>query len=140
VRLGFELGGGAASTTFLNQSATVGYGLFGLTGGIQYPWRVTPFLDGRAVGGVLALALDGGAASTAATVLGGTSAVTWIYGGGLESGIELYVVNRFYLSAAVGWMRTTWHGVDYAATLAARRMEFKDIVGDSVTVKAGLGF
>src|SRR5439155_1757035 len=82
---------------------SVRYGLVGVTAGVQYPARVTPFLEGRFVGGVLEGQLDG-ALTVGETTYRGNSATTWIYGGGLETGVEVYLLRRLYLSAALGWM------------------------------------
>jgi hypothetical protein len=140
VRVGVELEGGGGGASLAGTTASLSYGLAGLTAAIQYPARVTPFVEGRFVGGVLSGQLDG-TLTVGAASYSGTSATTWIYGGGLETGVEVYVYNRVYLSAALGWMRSTWHGVDVAATMANPQagMAFKDLTGDSVTFKVGGG-
>jgi hypothetical protein len=140
VRIGGELEGGGGRATLASTSATLRYGLVGVTAGVQYPARVTPFLEGRFVGGLLFGQLDG-TLTVGMTSYSGSSVTTWIYGGGLETGIEVYVYRRAYLSGALGWMRSTWHGVDVAAMMQnpAGGMVYKDIVGDSVTLKLGFG-
>lgn len=106
------------------------YGLWyvaaGLTAGVQYPARVTPFLEARFVAGLL-----GGS-------LRGQSAVSWIWQGGVETGVEIYVVRRFYLSAAIGWTHVVYGGVDVAA-LDRGAVVPADFGADSFTVKVGVG-
>jgi len=140
VRFGLELEGGSGTASWQAASASIGYGLFGVTAGIQYPARVTPFLEGRFVAGGLFGELDG-TLTVGTTTLMGTSGATWVYGGGLETGVEVYLSGRVYLSGAVGWMHSSWHGVDVPATTANPRggVAYKDLVGDSFTVKVGLG-
>ncbi len=140
VRAGFELEGGGAHASLDGNGASLGYGLLGVSAGVQYPWRVTPFVEGRFAGGVLGGSLDQPLGVGGASV-SGTSAATWMYGGGIDVGAELYTARRFYLSAAIGWIRTTWHGVDLAAMEAnpTGGMQFKDLTGDSFTFKLGCG-
>ena len=104
---------------------------------------MTPFVEGRVAGGILGGKLDAPLAIAAApgvTVNTGTAA-TWIYGGGIDAGVALYSVGRAYLSASIGWVRTTWHGIDYTAMSRdpLGGMKYKDLTGDSVTFKLGLG-
>ena len=109
-----EAGTGRAS---LNQNAVdLWYAMLGMTAGIQYPARVTPFVEGRLVGGTLGGNLEGAIAipGTTATI-SGTSAVTWILGRGIDVGAEVFTVGRAYVSASIGWLHTTWHGIDYGA-------------------------
>jgi hypothetical protein len=140
MRIGVELEGGGGSATLAGTGASLSYGVAGVTAGVQYPARVTPFIDGRFVGGVLSGQLDG-ALVVGGQSFGGTSATTWMYGGGLETGVEVYVWRRAYVSAALGWMRATWHGVDVSAMMANPQggMAYKDLVGDTVTLKLGCG-
>jgi hypothetical protein len=97
--------------------------------GLQYPARVTPFVDGRFVAGLI-----GGSAL-------GQTVVSYMYTGGIDSGIELYIAGRFYLTAAIGWAHPVYSGIDIAYTranpkLAPHRKEFAD---DSFTFKIGFG-
>lgn len=140
VRIGVELEGGGGSATLAGTGALLRYGLAGLTAGVQYPARVTPFVEGRFAGGVLSGALDG-ALTVGTTTYTGTTATTWMYGGGVESGIEVYVYRRAYLSGAVGWMHTTWHGVDVPAMMQNPQagMAYTDLAGDTITLKIGGG-
>lgn len=107
------------------------YGLWyvavGLTAGVQWPARVTPFVEGRFVAGLL-----GG-------TFNGQSALSWIYQGGLETGIEIYLVRRYYLSAAIGWAHPVYGGVDVAALDANQALIPKNFSADSFTFKVGLG-
>jgi hypothetical protein len=101
----------------------------GLTVGIQYPWRVTPFVDGRFAAGIL-----GGDVA-------GVNAITYTYMGGVDVGVELYVLGRFYLSAAVGWVRPSYRGFDLAAAKAhpSAPLVFETFTSDSLTFKVGIG-
>lgn len=115
------IGADLFSSWFLTAGASVG---------VQVPWRVTPFLDGRFSAGLL-----GG------SYLGHT-AVSWVYMGGIEGGASVFLVGRFHLTAAVGWTRPVFSGIDVDALrenplLAPKRKEFAN---DTVTVKVGLGF
>ena len=97
--------------------------------GLQYPWRVTPFVDARFIAGLV-----GG-------TFMGQSAVSWIYMGGLEGGVEAYVAGRFYVTAAIGWAHPVFSGIDVQyvrdhPTLAPARKEFAN---DTFTFKVGLG-
>lgn len=140
IRIGLELGGGTGRATFAREGAQLRYGMSGVSVGIQYPWRVTPFLEGRFAAGVLAGSLDR-AMTIAGVTVNDPSAVTWMYGGGIETGVEVYAWKRAYLSVAVGWVRTTWRGIDYSAFVAdpTGSVPYRDLVGDSVTFKLGGG-
>lgn len=97
--------------------------------GFQYPWRVTPFLDGRFLAGLL-----GGDVT-------GQTAITWLYMLGFDSGIEVYLAGRFYLSAAIGYLHTSYSGVDLPYTKAHPTEEARraTLSGDTFTFKIGLG-
>jgi hypothetical protein len=97
--------------------------------GFQYPGRVTPFLEGRFDAGLL-----GGSAA-------GATAVSYIYMGGIDTGIELYVTGRFYVTAAIGWVHPVYSGVDIDWVLAHPGMApaRKDFESDSFTFKVGIG-
>jgi hypothetical protein len=114
------LNGGPYSAWFLTTGAALG---------LQYPWRVTPFLEARFVAGLIG-----------ATAYGAT-AVSYTYMGGIDTGIEVYVGGRFYLSAAIGWVHPVYSGVDIDWVkanpgLAPARRDFSS---DSFTFKVGLG-
>jgi hypothetical protein len=106
------------------------YGLWyvvtGAALGLQWPARVTPFLEGRFVAGLI-----GGAFM-------GQSAVSWIYTGGIETGVEVYYASRFYVTVALGWAHPVYGGVDVAA-LKQDMIVRKDFATDSLTIKVGLG-
>jgi hypothetical protein len=141
VRLGVEGQGGGTRSQLLSTPANLAYGLFGLNAAVQYPWRVTPFLEGRFAAGFLNGKLDGPLTFGNLTLNADTSTTTWMYHGGLETGLEVYTVNRLYISAAVGWVRSTWRGPDVAAMMLAPQegLKLKDITGDSFTFKVGFG-
>ena len=104
------------------------YAMFGATLGLQYPARVTPFFQGRFVAGLV-----GGAYQ-------GQSLVSWMYQGGLETGIDVYCARRFYLMASVGWLHPVYGGVDVAALKADPTHPIrKDFGDDSFTFSFGLG-
>ena len=97
--------------------------------GLQWPWRVTPFLDARFTAGLIG-----------ASYLG-QSAISWVYMGGLEGGIELYVARRFYLTAAIGWAHPVYSGIDVAYVKAHPMLDpqRKELATDTFTFKLGLG-
>ena len=66
--------------------------------GLQYPMRVTPFLEVRLVAGMM-----GGSVA-------GTSGGQLDLHGRLDTGIELYVSGRLYLSVAIGWAHPVYAG------------------------------
>ena len=141
VRAGVELEAGSGHATLAGQSVTARYGLMGLMAGFQYPAPITPFIDARLVAGVLGGTLDGPVAVSGTSVILSSSAATWIYGRGIDVGADVYVIGRAYLSASVGWLRTTWGGVDYAAMIQnpAGGIRWKDLTDNSFTFKLGLG-
>lgn len=130
IRIGLEAEAGAASTTVEDRATRAWYVAAGVSAGIQYPWRVTPFVEGRFAAGVL-----GGE-------IAGQSVVTYMYLGGIDAGIELYLFSRFYLSAALGWVRPAYRGVDvaYARAHPMAAPAYETITTDSFTFKLGVGF
>jgi hypothetical protein len=107
------------------------YGLWyvvtGATLGLQWPARVTPFVEGRFVAGLI-----GGSFM-------GQTAVSWTYQGGIETGVEIYYASRFYVSAAIGWARPVFGGVDVAQLNENQTIVRKDFQSDTFTFKVGLG-
>lgn len=101
----------------------------GLSAGLQYPWYVTPFVDGRFGAGLI-----GGDVA-------GTTAVTWMWHAGVEVGAEFYVHKSIFLSGAIGWVHTSYHGVDlkYADAHPTSQPLYTDLPADSFTFKLGLG-
>jgi hypothetical protein len=143
LRAGFEVEAGRGQAAASGSDVDLRYGMGGVTLGLQYPGRLTPFVEGRLTGGVLAGTLDGALPMSGGSVsAGGTSAATWIYGRGVDVGVELYTIGRLYLTGAVGWLRTTWRGVDTAALAAdpTGGYQLKDLTDDSFTFKLGVGF
>lgn len=114
------LNNGPFSAWFLTTGAAVGF---------QYPWRVTPFVEARFVAGLM-----GGSAM-------GATAVSYTYMGGIDTGAEIYVGGRFYLSASIGWVHPVYSAVDIDWVkahpgLAPAR---KDFASDAFTFKVGIG-
>ena len=143
VRGGFTLAGGRGQGVISAQDVSMRYGLVGIAAGIQYPARITPFIEGQLSGGILSGATNGAIAVPGTGVaISGASAATWIYGRGIDVGAELYTIGRIYVSGSIGWLRTTWRGVDTVAMAQAPTagVRFKDMTGDSLTFKLGLGF
>ena len=107
------------------------YGLWylmtGASLGLQLPMRVTPFLEGRFAAGIVGASLMG------------QSAVSWIYEGGIDTGVEIYYARRFYISAAIGWAHPVYGGVDVAQLNQNQIIVKKDFATDSFTFKVGLG-
>ena len=97
--------------------------------GLQYPWRVTPFVDGRFVAGMI-----GG------SYLGQT-AVSWVYVGGIDVGAEFYLFSRLHVSAAIGWAHPVFSGIDATYVRAHPMLEPQRIQlsYDTFTFKIGIG-
>jgi hypothetical protein len=144
-RGGFEVEGGTGHATLNGVGVDARYGLIGFSAGFQYAAPVTPFVEGRLVGGILSGNLDGALAIAAATsspaAAMGSSATTFIYGRGIDVGAEVFAIGRAYVSASIGWLHTTWHGVDYAAIVEnpSSRLRAKNLTADSFTFKLGIG-
>jgi len=141
VRLGVELEGGAGDASLDGHGVGLWYALAGLSLGVQHPGRVTPFVDGRFAFGALGGRLSQAVAVAPGVSLSKASAVTYLLVGGIDVGVELYVMSRVYLSVAVGWAHPIYRGVDYAALKAnpSAAVTFKDISGDTFTFKLGFG-
>jgi hypothetical protein len=105
------------------------YAAGGLTFGIQYPWRITPFIEGRFLAGFM-----GGDVA-------GQNAVSYTWIGGVDGGIELYVAGRFYLTAAIGWARPFYRGVDidYMHAHPGADTHYTTLSNDTFTFKVGIG-
>jgi hypothetical protein len=128
VRVGLSATGGA-STRRSAWMANVGFSI-----GVQYPWRVTPFLDLRFVAGVIgAYIVD-------------RSVVSYEFHPALEGGIDVFLKASVHLVVAVGWAHPIYGGVDankIQTEVNAGQSPVFDVhnVGyDTVTVRAGLGF
>jgi hypothetical protein len=120
--LGMELG-------FAGGKYDAWYWAIGGALGLQWPARVTPFVEGRFNAGLL-----GGTAA-------GATAISWIYTGGIDTGIEVYYARRFYVTAAIGWAHPVYSGVDVGWVKAHPGLSpaRKDFETDSFTFKVGLG-
>jgi hypothetical protein len=143
LRGGITAAAGKGQGRMAGQDVSLRYGLLGVAAGVQYPARVTPFAEGTLSGGVLAGSTDGALAIPGtSTTLSGGSGATWIYGRGVDVGVELYTIGRIYLSGSVGWLRTTWRGLDVTAVAQAPAagLRYKDLTADSLTFKLGAGF
>lgn len=127
-RLGISLTGGG--------STRYGAGMVdaGLSVGVQYPWRLSPFLDvGIAVGLIGAN-------------LVGRSVVSYEFRPNVEAGVDVFVASRFHLTIALGWARPVYGGVDATAIEAAMKSNqtpdytVRPFSLDTFTVRAGVGF
>jgi hypothetical protein len=129
IRIGIETEVGAAKGELEQHPSSAWYVAAGLTAGFQYPWRVTPFIEGRFLAGFI-----GGDVA-------GQTAISYTYMGGVDGGIELYLLDRFYLTAAIGWVHPIYRGVDveYARTHPTADPVFKDFFNDTLTFKVGIG-
>jgi hypothetical protein len=140
VRAGLELEGGLGNATFMGDQAALADVLLGANAGFQWPGPVTPFVEGRVMGGVLSghttspIAVD-------SLVVTQAAATTYLYGWGADAGTEIYVVGRGYFSVALGWLHTTWRGAKEASTPAAGAPDvvLTDITHDSFLFKLGVG-
>jgi hypothetical protein len=56
-------------------------------------------------------------------------------------GAEIFAVRHAYVSASIGWLHTTWHGVDYGAVVGnpSAPLRAKNLSADSFTLKLGIG-
>jgi hypothetical protein len=142
LRAGVEVEAGKGKVSMTGNDIDLRYGMVGAMAGLQIPTRVSPFIQGRLLAGVLAGNYDwtAGIPETPLAVNGG-SAATYINGGGLDLGADLHAVGPLCLSASIGWMRTTWRGPDTVATAADPQagLQLRDLTGDSFTLKLGIG-
>ena len=143
LRGGFTLAGGRGNGTISGADVGLRYGMLGVAAALQFPFRLAPYIQANLAGGVLTGNLDGALAipGTSLSISGGTAA-TWIYTRGADIGVHLYALGSLHLTASVGWVRTTWHAPDTAATVAAQStsLRFKDVTNDSLITKLGIGF
>jgi hypothetical protein len=139
IRVGLEAEVGAGDTTVSGVNAALWYGLGGLTAAIQYPGRVTPFVEGRVAGGLLTGSAHGAVtASGTTTAIQGLNANTLLYLGGVEAGVALYTAGRAYLSVSLGWVHPVYLGVNPTA-LQAGTIKVGSLAVDTFTFKIGLG-
>jgi hypothetical protein len=142
VRAGVEVEAGRGHAKLADAGASVKYGLIGVNAGVQFPARITPFVEGRAAAGALGATLDGTVTIPGSTeTVSNVSAVTWMYATGIDAGAEIYVVGPAYVSLGIGWVRTTWGAARYNATVASAggSLKFENVSHDSLLLKAGLG-
>jgi hypothetical protein len=141
IRLGLEAEGGRGSSDSATVTARLWYVLTGLTLGIQYPARVTPFVEGRAAVGALGGTLSG-FATVASTSVSTTSvnAATLLYLGGIDAGIELYAVGRTYLTVALGWVHPVYYGISPIVLQSTGSVRTTKVAADVFTFKIGVGF
>ncbi len=143
LRGGLTLDAGHGSGTISGNDVGVRYGMLGVSAALQFPLRLAPFIQANLAGGVLAGSLDGALSipGTSVSLTGGTGA-TWIYTRGADLGVHLYAIGSLHLTASVGWVRSTWHAPDTAATVDAQSstLRFKDVTNDSLITKLGIGF
>jgi hypothetical protein len=141
VRLGLEIEGGSGHSSSPALTADLWYGLFGLTVGLQYPARVTPFIEGRAAAGVLGGTLSGQTTIAGTTVSAqGLDTATLCYLGGVEAGVELYALGRTYLTVALGWVHPVYLGLSPLVIQATGAVRTTKVATDTFTFKVGLGF
>jgi hypothetical protein len=140
IRGGIAFEGGAGHAATNGNSISARYGLLGLSAGMQYPARVTPFVEGHLSGGILSGRVDG-AVTVGETTLNGASGTTWLYGRGVSVGAEAYVSGRMYVSGSLGWMRATWGAPDVTAGLQNPQAPARlvDVTSDSLLWRVGLG-
>ena len=143
LRVGMSVLAGKGHADMQNAPITLTYGLAGVTGGFQFPARVTPFVEGTVMGGVLSGTLDRAVAvpGTTASIDDATGA-TGIYGRGIDIGAEFYTVGRLFLSGSIGWLRTTWLGPDLMAlhNPSVSTLPVKALTTDGLSLKVGVGF
>jgi hypothetical protein len=141
LRLGLEAEGGRGSSDTERVTASLWYGLVGVTAGIQYPARVTPFVEGRAAVGALGGSLSGTAVVGGTTVgADGINATTLLYLGGVDVGVEVYAVGRAYVTVALGWVRPVYYGISAVALQATGATKTTKVAADVFTFKLGVGF
>ena len=141
VRLGLEAEAGHGATDTATVTADLWYVLTGLTLGIQYPARVTPFVEGRAALGALGGSLSGAATVASTTVTAnGINAVTLVYLGGIDAGVEVYTIGRAYLTVAVGWAHPVYYGLSAIALQTTGATRTTKVAADVFTFKLGVGF
>jgi hypothetical protein len=143
VRAGLGAEAGRGNAKYANAAASVKYGLLGVNLGVQFPARVTPFVEGRAAAGALGGTLDGTLAIPGSTsTISNVSAVTWMYAMGVDAGAEVYFAGRAYVSLGIGWIRTTWGAARYDTMVTNNgggTLKLQNIEHDSLLLKAGLG-
>ena len=59
----------------------------------------------------------------------------------MDVGVELYLVDRSFLSASIGWVHPVYHGVDLnrVQMYPTREPVMLDVAADTFTFKVGIG-
>jgi hypothetical protein len=142
LRIGVDAEGGLGHTTLAGAGTNLRYGLLGVSAGLQIPGRITPFIEARVAGGIMAGTVEDPVTIPGTNVdITGVSAATWMWARGVDIGAEIYTFGRAYVSVGVGWIRTTWRSADFSnSTGGATGLSFKDVTHDSFMFKIGVGF
>lgn len=137
---GVGLTAGVGDAKVETASASLRYGLLGVSVGAQYPARITPFVEGHLAGGFMGASLDRPVTVGGVTVAN-ASGTTWLVVRGLDAGAEFYVVGRAYLSVSLGWMRSSWASPDFDqnAVTSSSGLRVVTVTSDSFLWKVGLG-
>ena len=128
----FRLGISAAAGASTREAAYLAE--LGLGVGVQYPARVTPFLDVKVAAGVIGATIEG------------HKVASYEYRPTLEAGLEFFMARSFHMTVAVGYAHPVYGGVDanvLKAQIAAGETPSFAVHAmgwDTVTVRAGLGF
>lgn len=140
IRGGIRMLGGMGQATMAGNDVDLTYAMVGAAGGVQYPARITPFVEGNLAGGALWGSLDRPLVLPGvAQGISGGGAVTWVRGYGVDIGTEVYTVGRAFVSTAFGWLHTTWSGPDLGASASAGALRLTDLTTDTLTLKLALG-
>ena len=112
---GLEFGGDSSDRDNYLLSGT-------LTAGVQWPWRITPYLDLMLCFGALRWEIFH------------QEIWSFAYQVGLEVGGDFFVHDKWFVSAAIGWRHIVFrHPGD-------EQVEPADVYHDSFTVKVSMGF
>jgi hypothetical protein len=112
---------------FSSGTGNVWFGTIGASLGVQWPMRVTPFLEGRFAAGII-----GGSYR-------GDALFGWIYLGGLDGGVEIHCWRHVFASAAIGWTHPVYQAVD-VTSVAHGQSAMRTYATDSLSLLVGLGF
>lgn len=128
----FRLGISAAAGVSTREHAFLAE--LGLGAGVQYPARVTPFLDVKLSAGVIGATIEG------------HKVATYEYRPTIEAGLEFFAARSFHFTVAVGYAHPIYGGVDarlIKAQIAAGQtpsFTVHSVGWDTVTARAGVGF
>jgi hypothetical protein len=140
---GVGLTGGVGNAQVDAASASLVYGLLGVSVGVQYPARITPFVEGHLAGGFMGATLDR-PITVAGVTVANASGTTWLVTRGLDAGGEFYVLgrSRAYVAVSLGWMRSSWASPDLdpnAVATSSGGLRVVTVTSDSFLWKVGLG-